>query len=285
MRNFTDKNVYSLIDKCAEVELTRICLTEHIPLPTDIDDPTPDKDCSLSMNAFKSVLVAKRNKIKNYAKKKGIRILIGGEFDFFSGYSDFYNELDLTLDPEFKVLGIHFIDTIETTPDHTGYDCFDEKITKPIEKAFCFDYSEKAFAEAIRQKGPEIIVNRYFELIKESLQSNAYDTLAHLDLINKWNNNDKYFTEDSTYVSEIQEILDMVKKKDMLLEVNLEGSHFTKRLVPRKWILQEAFKKDIPITIGSDTHSSQNIDINKWIFVFTELAKAGITSLAAPAHY
>lgn len=285
MANFTIRDVFKLIDSAQKIGLNKLCLTEHFPLPDISFDPTAAKDCSLSFNRFKTVLVDQRDKIKAYAKKYGIKILIGGEIDYFPGQRKYYQQAYSELKLEFKVLGIHFIDTIEVEPDENGYDCFDEKIDEPQTKQFCFDYSEKAFAEAVKQKGNKYIINRYFELLKEALSNNDYDTVAHLDLINKWNTSNKYFTEDETYNNQIKEVLELIKSKNIALEINLAGSNFTKQLFPKQWILKEAYQKGIPITIGSDTHTGNNLDINQWNFVYDQLEQTEIKNIFTPDYY
>jgi len=282
MKKFNLKNITELIDMCAKKGINTICLTEHIPLPLSRFDPTPNKDCAIEKERWINILTNKRIEIKKYAQKKRVSIAIGGEYDFFPKYKRFYNAIDQLIKPEIKVLGLHFVDNIAIVPNNEGIDCYNEKITIKTEKQFCFDYSENAFQFAVNQKGVKKIIYRYFSLLREAIQSQSYDIVAHIDLIYKYNQNNKYFIEDESYRKSLTQVLPLMQKKQLLLEVNLGGIKATGRLVPRDWIIKEAIKLNIPITIGSDIHGVNEISNEVWKFVISNLKKIGIKTIAVP---
>ncbi len=282
MKEFNMKNIKDLIDMAAKNGIKTICLTEHIPLPMLSFDPSPNKDCAIEKEKWINILTNKRIEIKKYAQKKGVSIAIGGEYDFFPEYYAFYNAIDRYIKPEIKVLGLHFIDSITVIPNKEGIDCYDEKIDAKMEKQFCFDYSEKAFQFAMNQIGAKKIISRYFSLLTEAIRSQRYDIVAHIDLINKYNQNNKYFVEDESYRKSLIQVLSLMQKKQLLLEVNLGGIKATGRLVPQDWIIRETIKRDIPITIGSDVHGGGEISNEVWKFAISNLKKVGIKTIVVP---
>lgn len=282
MKQFNLKNITDLIDMCAKKGIKTICLTEHIPLPLSNFDPTPNKDCAIEKEKWVNVLTKNKEYIKKYAQQKGVAIAIGGEYDFFPRNNKFYNIINQIIKPEIKILGLHFVDNIIVVPNDEETDCYDEKIDLKKEKQFCFDYSEKAFQYAINQKGAKKIISRYFSLLTEAIQSQEYDIVAHIDLINKYNQNNKYFIEDESYRKSIIQVLFLMQKKQLLLEVNLGGIKATGRLVPQIWIIKEAMKLNIPITIGSDIHGCDEISNEVWKFVIKNLKKVGLKTIAVP---
>lgn len=282
MKQFNFKNITDLIDVCGKKGIKIFCLTEHIPLPKSNFDPGPNKDCEIKKEKWIDVLIKQKVKIKKYAQKKGVNIVFGGEYDYFPGYLNFYKKIDQIVRPEIKILGLHFIDTISVSPDKDGVDCFDERIDIKQEKQFCFDYSEKAFEYAIKQKGARKIVSCYFSLLSEAIQSQKYDVVAHIDLINKYNFGNKYFVEDEQYRKLFRRVLSLMQKKQLLLEVNLGGIKATGRLVPRDWIIKDAIKRNIPITIGSDIHGGDEISREAWIYAIENLMKIGLKTIAVP---
>lgn len=266
-RAFAIKGIYSLIDSYAKQGITKLCLTEHMPLPDTVSDPTPENDCGLTQ-ANIVFLASKAKKIKSYASEKGITVLVGGEYDYFPNTSSFYRKNDTVLRPQIRLLGLHFIDTIATEP-------FGKQAN------FCFDFSKQAFEYAFKQKG-SVILKRYFELLVEAMQKNSYDIVAHVDLINKYNDDGNYFPEDGWYEKQIKKTLYWMKQKKIALEVNMGGVAFTRRLVPREWIIVWAYRTGIPITIGSDNHGDAGNFTNNWKYTIQLLRNSGVNQIAIP---
>lgn len=282
MKQFNLKNITELIDMCAKNGINTICLTEHIPLPLFNFDPTLNKDCAIEKEKWVNILTKNKEYIKKYAQQKGISIAIGGEYDFFPGNNKFYSRINQIIKPEIKILGLHFVDSITVVPNDEETDCYDEKIDLKKEKKFCFDYSEQAFQFGINKIGIKKIISRYFSLLTEAIRSQKYDIVAHIDLINKYNLNNKYFVENEEYRKLFKQVLLLMKKKELILEVNLGGIKATGRLSPRVWIIKEAIKLNIPITIGSDIHGCDEISNEVWKFTIKNLKKVGLKTIAVP---
>jgi len=93
-------------------------------------------------------------------------------------------------------------------------------------------------------------------------KSKLFDSVAHLDVIKTFNSNNKFFNENEKwYKDEINKTLKEIKKSKMAIEINTSGYTYPcKGLFPSLWIIKQAKKLNIPITIGTDCHFAHQID-------------------------
>ena len=88
------------------------------------------------------------------------------------------------------------------------------------------------------------------------------DLSGHLDKIKIQNTDNKFFNEtDYLYKTEIIKTLDCIADAGTILEINTRGIYQKKTTTtyPSPWIVEIAQKKNIPVTISSDAHHSQDI--------------------------
>ena len=102
---------------------------------------------------------------------------------------------------------------------------------------------------------------RYYEHMTECALSGLFDTITHPDSIkyaapyNMWH--------PEKLEKEIGDFLDAVKKMNMCIEVNTSGLGMTPpSIYPDDFILEMAFDKKVPVTVGSDSHSQSRIGSN-----------------------
>lgn len=103
---------------------------------------------------------------------------------------------------------------------------------------------------------------RYFSLIRSMLEEHRPTIVGHLDLLKKLNRGNKYFAENELwYRAEIAQTLTAIAKAGSILEVNTGGMSrgYTDIPYPSPWILAEAKKLGIPVTITSDAHQAINL--------------------------
>lgn len=124
------------------------------------------------------------------------------------------------------------------------------------------------------------MTEHYFSLLREMMTIHSPDIIAHFDLIKIRNGGEAYFKEsEGWYHKTVTDILDILRDKGTILEINTggKGRGKTDTFYPSNWILQEARKRDIPVTLSSDAHVPEAVDT-----LFTEAAesayKAGYTS-------
>lgn len=95
----------------------------------------------------------------------------------------------------------------------------------------------------------------YFKEIQRIAHDDIYDCLAHLDLIKIFK-----FLPESDVSGVVLETLDIIKENDIAIELNCAGWHKpVKEQYPNEFILSEAIKRNIPITVSSDAHAPSQL--------------------------
>lgn len=108
--------------------------------------------------------------------------------------------------------------------------------------------------------GVKEYVGEYYKQIKNLIKSGIFDCVGHLDYIKVYNENGDLFSENSEwYKKEIFGVLDLIKRKNMILELNTSGLRKCEAMFPSTWILKESKKRNIPITIGLDVHKNEHM--------------------------
>jgi histidinol-phosphatase (PHP family) len=231
-----------LVQEAIRLNFEVLAITDHIYRPSNICRDNwgvnfySDKDYE--------VLLELKNKYKNK-----IKILIGVEFEWLPTKKEWViNEL-ARREYDLKILSFHLI---------------------PIDNIYvCFNSDEENFKKVLQAFGNDIkkFVKYYYENLRDGIKTGLFDVVGHLDIIKIFNYKSKYFNErDKWYVNEVLESLDLIKKFNLKIDLNLQGFRFPiKEQFPSKWILDEAKKRDIEILIGTDAHSlnALDYDINK----------------------
>ncbi|MBN1501153.1 MAG: histidinol-phosphatase [Spirochaetes bacterium] len=124
-------------------------------------------------------------------------------------------------------------------------------------------------------------VKEYFRLLREMLINEPPDILAHFDLIKKINVDYVLFDENSTwYLNEIYDTLDVLKRTDVITEINT-GALTRKKadsLFPSDLILNELCAGKMPVTVNSDSHSPSDI-CGLYPETFIKISKTGFKSV------
>ncbi len=103
---------------------------------------------------------------------------------------------------------------------------------------------------------------KYFSMIRTMVREHRPGIVGHLDLLKKLNRANKYFREEEPwYRAEIVQTLAVVAQAGSVLEVNTGGISrgYIDVPYPSQWVLAEAKKLGIPVTISSDAHRPQNV--------------------------
>lgn len=230
--------------------LTFICFTDHYPYPPWIDDKV-GKDFH-SNEYYKEI-----EKVKNFKDK--IEFSFGAEIEWFP-------ENEAWIKSEIKK---RRFDYVLGAIHHIGK-----------EREWGIG-SEEDFNNAIKKFGNiKGVIKNYYERVRSMVKSNIFDCIAHFDYIKIWNFDSQYFSqEDDWYKKEVLKTLDEVEKSKICIEINTSGwRRKCKEQYPSLWILKEMKKRDIPITIGSDSHYKENIieNLEKAIVIAKQ---AGYTSI------
>lgn len=225
-----------LVKREIEAGVSFMCFTDHLPFP---------------QNAFK---IGKNFHNKNYLKEieqvkkkysKNIDISFGAEADWLEGYEEWAKENLKLKKYDYLIGSVHFL-----------------KIDKEF---FAIDHTKESWIESAKKLGGKHeLIKKYYTQLRAMISSGLFDTVGHFDLIKIYNKDALLFSEDSeSYKKEVIETLNLVAKNKMSLEINTSGFRKTIGIqYPAVWILKQARKRNISITIGSDAHAPEHIAKN-----------------------
>ena len=184
------------------------------------------------------------NEIKEAQKKfKGkLDISLGIEIDWTEEHQEIFKKQISEHNFDFILGSVHLLN------DGTEY--------------FGVNYAPEVFSEKVKKLGIKKIVHEYYHQVRLLAKSKLFDCLAHFDLIKNFNVDSSFFDEqDNFYREEVLKTLDEIKKNNLCIEINTSGIIYRcKAMFPSFWILEEAHKRNIPITIGADAHWKERID-------------------------
>jgi histidinol-phosphatase (PHP family) len=133
---------------------------------------------------------------------------------------------------------------------------------------------------AERFGGPREFVKAYYNQIKLMIKSGLMDSVAHMDHVKLYNGKGDLFDENSNwYKQEILECLDLMKGNDTALEINHSGIRKCNMLFPSEWIVREAKKRNLDITIGLDAHRGEHYSNDYLNDLIKIVKKAGYTKV------
>ena len=160
--------------------------------------------------------------------KDQIKILLGYEVDYLKGYMD---ERVLQADVDYLIGSVHFLE------------------------GWGFDNPE--FIGKWQEQDRDVIWQKYFDTIEEMAKSQLFDIVGHFDLIKVFK-----FLPKGDIPQMAHKALDAIKEADMVLELNVAGYRKdVQEAYPSKELLQEAYKREIPITFASDAHHPTQVGL------------------------
>ena len=226
--------------KALELGFSAMGFTEHSPLP--FENPF-----SLKENNIENYFAA----IESVKRKEGsqINIFRALEMDFIPGMSVDFNYWKNKCKTDYLIGSVHLVKPPETDklwftdgPKHEIYD-------KGLDVFFGNDIKRA--------------VRTYYHQINEMIETQNFDVVGHIDKI-KMHNQDRFFTEDEPwYQNLVDECLDLVKQKNLIVEVNTRGIYKKRStsLFPDGLTLQKVKSLNIPIIISSDAHQPDELNM------------------------
>ena len=178
-----------------------------------------------------------------------MEILAGIEADYFPPISYCNKKSYAEFNPDFIIGAVHYI----INHDKKNGGCF------------TVDGDTEEFANGVNTHfngNGKKAVQQYYSSVRDMVTDCDFDIIAHIDLVRKRNGNLHYFSEtDSWYRDELKETSKIVGKSGKILEINTGGMTRVKLAEPYPSLdfLQLLKAENVPITIGSDTHSINTI--------------------------
>ena len=206
--------------------------SSHAPLPFECDWTIPQNKINGYLQDIQEI-------IRAYSQK--IQVYLGLEVDFIPGVTSPDHENIKKLNLDYTIGSVHFVDSFNNG------------------ERWCIDWTLEYFMKGLKEifnGNVKKAILRFFELSKQMLFECRPNIIGHFDKISMHNQKINLFNEDeSWYVDEIVEILDLIKKRDVIVEINTRGYYKGgKNLYPHQRFFEQIKKKQIPVTINSDCH-------------------------------
>ncbi len=130
--------------------------------------------------------------------------------------------------------------------------------------------------EGLGEFGVDTVYKTYYDQQIQLVKTGFYDIIGHMDLPKKYG----IRPNDKEAVFEYQlRLLDELARSDMAMEINTSGFlKPVKEQYPEERVIKEAIDRDIPITLGSDSHDPKNIAYN-FDIILAMIKKMGLTHL------
>jgi histidinol-phosphatase (PHP family) len=234
------------IRRAMELKFEVYSLTEHIPLPRNFADPTPDKSCGMSWTELEPYLDHAYGLKRQYANRVDIRV--GLEVDYIPGFE---SEIQAMLKRygsqlEDALLSVHFL------KGKGGWRCV--------------DLSPEDFQDGLVDVygSVEAVHKAYWGTVKQAVEADLGPhkprRMSHLSLAHKFQLKHS-LTAPQRFRLEILEILDLIRANELELDLNAAGlfKPDCQEIYPAPWIIVEALRRGIPFVYGSDTHSVKGV--------------------------
>lgn len=205
--------------------------------------------------------IADINQLK--IKYKGqIKIFLGLEADFIEGISYIKHFDHLGLD--YTIGGCHYHS--DTFSDGT---------------IFNVDDSDEIFQKGLTEiynNDIKLLVKAYYDAVNKMLETDKPDVISHIDLVEKFNKNHKYFDSKADWYQEIvDKTLGVVKKSACIVELNSRSLYkgLLDDFSPKITILKKMAELNIPVTISLDAHKPEELVDVYWEKSIQNLKSAG----------
>lgn len=121
------------------------------------------------------------------------------------------------------------------------------------ESKWMFDLPD--YIDGYQGKNIDELYQEYFKTVEHAALSGIYQIIPHVDLIKVFG-----FRPSKPVLSIMGSLLEIIKEKDLALEINTNGLYKpVAEIYPAFEILEVCFKLGIPITIGSDAHRFEDV--------------------------
>ena len=239
--NHASGEVSEYVEKAIHSGLTEIAFTDHIPLPKNFDSTHRMKFFELEV--YQRWIEDARDKYPE------IKIRFGIEADYYAGFEEFLFRILNEFEFDLVIMSIHFL---RHWPKNNWV--FNYNIPGMLTNDIYDDYLN--------------------EMIK-GIQTGLYDIIGHADIIKGYGD-----SLIKLVPNKVKEMLNAAKRHGMVLEYNTSG--YRKKMLECypgfDWlpIIQEV---GLPITVGSDAHSPEQVALN-FLYVYDKLQRCGIKKIA-----
>jgi histidinol-phosphatase (PHP family) len=219
-----------IVRRASAEGLEGLAITDHFPYPC-----YPIAWDEVDWASSRVALEKQRKDLEGLSGRyPGLTVLAGAEVEFVDGL-DLLAKWLRGLDLDFVLGGVHLLDR------------------------WALDWSEEDFLRGRGIFGSlQGAFARYFQAVGELADSGLVDSIAHLDVVKKYNAGERHFSEGSEWYRElVRNGLHAIATANVAMEVSTAGLRRpVGAIYPSEWILREARDLGIQVTVGTDYHLS-----------------------------
>ena len=218
-----DGSLEEYIVHAVAMKLKEIGCSDHSPMPNDFDIQHR-MTIEQFHQTYKPEVLALREKYRDR-----ITVKFALEGDFFPGTEHWVREFNSQREFDYIIGSVHYL-------GEWGFD----------NPTFVHKYEERNVDE---------VYDQYYDHIKRSAAAKLFDIIGHCDLVKKFGHRPSKNMEEV-----LREVFKVVKSVDMAVEVNTSGLRKpVKEVYPSEQILRILHEYKIPLALGSDAHSPDEI--------------------------
>ena len=253
------------VKKAIDMKMDLIGISDHFPYEylkngnVSIDQ-VPYQEYSMKLSEIESYFSIVEKLKRKYSNK--IQIRIAFEIDYFRSQEEVLNKYFKNMAKELDyILGsVHMLHG----------------------KSRLFAFDDERFLNMYKEyESIDDIYLEYYQKLQSMISSEDFDfdIIGHFDLPKKYN---KRAIDKDLVMNEALNTLEHVKKRNLTIEINTGGLRKeVKEQYPSFEIIEKMYELDIPILLGSDAHSPNDLGY-KFNEMIKQVKKIGYNSLV---HY
>ncbi|HOX38289.1 MAG TPA: histidinol-phosphatase [Candidatus Brocadiia bacterium] len=212
---------------------------DHLPYPPGFVEPAPD--CAILPETFPEYL-ASVNALRRI-DRKGMSVLIGVEVDHVSDRTEWTINTVKSLDIDYAIGSIHIL------------------------RGMAVDYTRPKLEELVREcGGRDAFLSEYFNELRRMIAGGWVNVIGHLDIYKKFDHDGSQFPKEAArpFVEAFLDHLAAIPTRTRpVLELNTAGfSKECREAYPDEEIARSAVERGIEFTMGSDSHSPEQVNRN-----------------------
>jgi len=209
------------IEKAIELGIREMGFSDHAPMPEGLREGISMKPEEAEV--YIGNVLAEKDK---YEGKLDVRLGFEVDFPLFDTFNrDYFSDPRI----DYLIGSCHFID------------------------GWPFDHPD--YIDEFSRRDVDEIYLRYYEIMGELVDSGLFDIVGHMDLVKKFGHRAK-----SDLSGKVRELSRKISKRGMAAEINTSGLlKPVGEIYPSREIVEIFFQENVPITLGSDSHSPESV--------------------------
>lgn len=220
------------VTRAEELAFSALTFADHAPVP---------EGCLEGVTSINRLIPEDYKAAFAALPPSNVELSLGIETEYVEGTEDFIRAE--IADPAYDVViaSVHFLGDYDQVVE-------------------CVDRFENS---ASRYRSLRELYCEYFRAQRLLCEMGGCQILAHMDNVSKQNGGVYFSESEDEYRAEVRATLQALKKSGMAYEVNTSGVlKPAGRPMPDRWICEEAFALGIPVTVTTDAHSLDTLDLH-----------------------